>query len=55
MRQILEELKNGNKSIADFFVLANKKWEEILYDLEEISIEDLAKRLNKYQANIYLA
>ena len=53
MRPILEELKNGNKSIADYFVLANKKWEEILYDLDEISIEDLAKRLSKYQESFH--
>lgn len=49
---IIEELKNGNHKVVDMFVELDKKWGEILDDIEILSVEDIAERLNISQHEI---
>ncbi|MEA1905005.1 MAG: hypothetical protein U9M97_03895 [Candidatus Hadarchaeota archaeon] len=49
MQQILEELKNGNTKIVSFFVESDKKWAELLSDVDALNVDDLAKKLGAAQ------
>jgi hypothetical protein len=49
MEQVLEMLKNGDATIVAAFVEADKKWQELLSDIDHVSIQDLAKRLSSAQ------
>ena len=47
MQEILEELKKGNASIVDYFVEADKKWPELLSFIDNITAEELARKLTE--------
>ena len=51
MRDIIEELKNGNTQIVDFFVVAEEKWKDLLHDIRDVEIGTLAKRLQLAQGD----
>jgi hypothetical protein len=49
MQSILDKLKNGNMDIVSFFVQAEELWGELLDDIDDISIQELAERLHVKQ------
>lgn len=49
MEAILDELKNGNPDIPSFFFEAEKLWDRMLSDIDSISVQELAKRLQVQQ------
>jgi uncharacterized small protein (DUF1192 family) len=49
MNYIFEALRDGDHSIVDTFVEANALWPEILHDIDDISVDELAERLGVAQ------
>ena len=45
MQQILEMLKNGDSRIVAYFAEAEKLWGEILWEIDNLSEKELAKKL----------
>ncbi|GAA0795178.1 hypothetical protein [Cupriavidus gilardii] len=49
MHYLLEQLKRGDSTVIQQFARAHDEWNEILRDVDAISVEELASRLTSAQ------
>ena len=49
MHYVLEQLKNGDADVLRQFHEAHKEWDELLKDVDTVTVDELAKRLSSAQ------
>ncbi|WP_233889692.1 hypothetical protein [Paraburkholderia flagellata] len=49
MHQTIELLMENEKPVGEYFAAAKQRWSEILADITEVSVEELAERLTREQ------
>lgn len=55
MLEIIENLKRGNAAIVGLFVAAENLWNQLLPDIQDLSVEDLGNRLQRSQGDFIRA